>query len=327
MLRAFTPGQLLLRNLYRDIVQRVDWSSVVTISDASKADLRWWLSVLDSWDGAPLCDKAVQCQVSTDASGFGWGRHFLDFHASGSWKGFAKNLHSNDKELLAIFLTLKSFWVHLSQKVVQVLCDNVTTCAYINRMGGNNVFRNHILRQMWQFCEQHNIVLSAKFLQGNKNVLTDQLSRQSSKYDWTINLVVVQRLQDLWGKFTIDRFASMHTAQVEIYNSFFWDPKTSGVDALAQQDWDQHLNFINAPIFLLPRVVQKIMYSQAEAIVVVPRWRGQAWYQKLKALAKCPPVRLPHVYQLVYQHGGSPPEIWKNPKWVMEAWRVSGKWH
>ncbi len=148
MLRAFAPGQLLLRNLYRDLGSRVDWSSSVLISDASKQDLKWWLEALDSWNGAPLCDKVVQCQISTDASGFGWGGVFPQqaLHVSGSWRGSAKNLHSNDKELLAIFLTLKSFHSSLAHKVVQVLCDNVTTCAYINRMGGNNLFRNHVLR-------------------------------------------------------------------------------------------------------------------------------------------------------------------------------------
>ncbi len=135
MLRAFAPGQLLLRNLYRDIAQHVDWSSVVSISEAFKSDLHWWSSALESWEGMPLCDRAVQCQISTDASGFGWGGHFLNLHASGSWKGFAKSLHSNDKELLAVFLTLKSFWAQLAQNMVQVLCNNVTTCAYINRMG------------------------------------------------------------------------------------------------------------------------------------------------------------------------------------------------
>ncbi len=62
----------------------------------------------------------------------------------------------------------------------------------------------------------------------------------------------------------------MHTAQVETYKSFFWDPKTSRVDALAQQDWAFHLNFVNAPIFLLLRVVQKIVHSQAVAVVIAP---------------------------------------------------------
>ncbi len=116
--------------------------------------------------------------------------------------------------------------------------------------------------------------MSAKYLQGSKNVLADQLSRQSSKYDWAIDPVVMAKLQSLWGNFTIDRFASMHTAQVEHYNSFFWDPGTTGVDALAQVDWQDHFNFVNPPIFLLSRIIQKIIVSRAEAVVVAPRLRG-----------------------------------------------------
>ena len=46
--------------------------------------------------------------------------------------------------------------------------------------------------------------------------------------------------ENMWGPHTMDRFASLSTAQLQTYNSRYLDPWTSGVDALAQTDWSKH---------------------------------------------------------------------------------------
>ncbi len=110
MIKAFAPGQLQLRNLYRDLSMRCSWDDLIQISLASRADLQWWLSALTGWNGAPLCQKLVDIQVVTDASNIGWGGCINDSNeeCSGAWGPETSTLHINTKELLAVFLTLKS---------------------------------------------------------------------------------------------------------------------------------------------------------------------------------------------------------------------------
>lgn len=148
MIRTFAPGQQLLRNLYRDLATRLAWTDSILLSDATRKDLVWWSFALQGWNGAPLCQRAMDLQLCTDASNTGWGgctsQSSIPF-AAGSWQHGETSLHINTKELLAVYKTLCSLGDRLQGKVVQVLSDNVTTCAYLNRMGGPNIQCNLLL--------------------------------------------------------------------------------------------------------------------------------------------------------------------------------------
>ena len=56
-----------------------------------------------------------------------------------------------------------------------------------------------------------------------------------------------------------------------------WDPFSSEVDALAQQDWASHNNYVNAPFHLIPQVLKILMEQQAEATLIAPYWSAQPW--------------------------------------------------
>lgn len=98
MIRAFAPGQLLLRNLYRDLAMCSSWSDSVLLSSAMRADLRWWVQALQGWNGALLCQKSVDLQIYTDASNIDWGGCTTDNTvpaAAGSWLPGESSLHIN----------------------------------------------------------------------------------------------------------------------------------------------------------------------------------------------------------------------------------------
>ncbi len=191
-----------------------------------------------------------------------------------------------------MFKTLSSVIHTVPGKTVQVLSDNVTMCAYINRMGRQTVQRNLVLQQLFLLCLRHKVTLSAKFLRGKHNVLADDLSRQSSPYEWQLSQGLFRKLYNMWGPFTINQFASQRTAQVRLYNSFFMDPGSAGVDALVQTDWSQHMNFVNPPFFLIMRALQHILVQRAEAVIIVPQWHGQEWTQLLRIMAVDRPMTL-----------------------------------
>jgi hypothetical protein len=116
--------------------------------------------------------------------------------------------------------------------------------------------------------QQLGIELCAKHLSGSLNYTADILSRISPQYEWQLHPNLFSMLNRYHGGFTTDRFASMTNTQLPVYNSLHLDPYTSGVDALAQQDWAVHNNFVNAPFRLLPKILRIIKEQKAVATVI-----------------------------------------------------------
>ena len=118
--------------------------------------------------------------IITDASKEGWGSHLGDLVVSGHWSKAWANRHINWLELQAVLLTLKHFLPQLQGTPVDVISDNTTTVAYINKVGGT---QSPSLRRLaldtWEWCRQHDIFLVASHLSGDRNVLADALSRGS----------------------------------------------------------------------------------------------------------------------------------------------------
>ena len=125
---------------------------------------------------------------------------------------------------------------------------------------------------------------------------------------------VFQQLDQTWGPHTVDRFASMQNTHLQLYNSRFWDPFTTRVDALAQDNWCQHNNFVNAQFRLLPKMLDVIMEQQAMATIIAPWWAAQHWLQRLRAMSINYPIKLPHRRGFIW-YGGIRPEPLRNLRW------------
>jgi len=324
MTKAILPAKLLLRNIYRTIATRSDWNSEVILDNGTRIDLNWWIAALESWNGQCMVPKQVTLQLVTDASSTGYGGVIDNMEAAGFWNTRLSFKHSNYRELMAVLLCLKAFAPYIKNQVVQVLSDNITTVAYISHLGGPSAELSQLARAVWAEAIDLNVELRAKHLAGVENVHADYLSRLESPYEWRLHPNVFKFMDRLWGPHTCDRFASLMTTQLPVYNSLFYDPLTSGVDALAQQDWAKHNNFVNAPFHLISKILNVIQNQGAEATIVAPWWPAQPWFADLKRMSVAVPVRLRNSTRVMTRMGARP-EPWKNKKWKVMVWRVSGK--
>ncbi|KAF0298323.1 hypothetical protein FJT64_004336 [Amphibalanus amphitrite] len=145
------------------------------------------------------------------------------------------------------------------------------------------------------------------------------------RHEWCLHPAVFRQLERMFGPHSIDRFASFTTALLPVYNSRFDDPGSAGVDALGQSDWGQHMNFVNPPFRLIPRVLDLVEAQRAEATLIAPLWPGQPWMTRLRRLCVAPPIHLPPVkrtcmpvlpLQVIEPH--------RNTAWTLCAWRISG---
>ena len=323
MCKVILPCKLLLQNLYRLLKTKTTWQDVLVIDIGSMKDLDWWLEALKNWNGRAVADTTIDIQITTDASSWGWGAHVNGLKAMGFWNERMSHEYSNYRELMAVMMAIQSFRNQLEGRNVQLLSDNITTIAYLNNLGGSEKKLSELATAIWSECYQLDICLHAKHLAGKDNCLADQLSRMSMKYDWMLHPALFEYIEKLYGPHDIDRFASMVTTQLPLYNSLTYDACTGGVDALAQKDWARMNNYVNTPFFLIPRVLDVIETQKAVATIIAPIWPAQPWFRRLTRMAVSRPVLIPLSSRTIWSvnHRAEP---LRNVSWRIGVWRICG---
>ena len=320
MCKCIFPAKLMLRNIYRLLNSKVSWRDQLVLDSASIIDLQWWLSSIDSWNGKVVKEDHIDFQLTTDASSAGWGGWIQTEKAQGFWTRDVSRQSSNYRELSAVLMSLLAFKEKIKGKTIQVLSDNITTVAMINGMGGHVKSLDEVTRTIFRFIIQNNITISAQYIAGKDNSVADRLSR--SKYEWKLHPALFQFIDRVWGPHQVDRFASMTSTQLPIYNSLYLDPYTSGVDAFAQ-NWTGKNNFVNAPFALIPRILKLLKQQKVTATIIAPKWPAQPWYKELLDMSISPPIPLPVSNRTI--RALNKPEPLKNPRWQICAWRVCGQ--
>ena len=194
---AFLGSTLDLHNMLVFLMLHDQWTQVsdspyvcIYPNEATLVELEWWTSQANLRVGRHFLHPDPTMSIVTDASKEGWGGHLGDWVVSGHWSRAWAKRHINWLKLQAVWLTLKHFLPQLQGTAVDVISDNSTTVAYINKVGGTQSPSLCCLAlDVWAWCRQHDIYLVASHLSGDKNVLTDALSRGSHRHptEWTLH--------------------------------------------------------------------------------------------------------------------------------------------
>ena len=173
-MRAVLPAPLCYRNLQRIKNQELSRShsveAMVTLDDSAKEELLWWVHQLTTWNGRAILSQTPDLVVETDASLLGWGAVSEGMRTGGLWSEKERTQHINCLELMAGALAVRTFAKHKRNIHVRLRMDNKTAIFYINRMGGT---RSQSMVQpacqLWQWCLQRGITLSAEYLPEAEN--------------------------------------------------------------------------------------------------------------------------------------------------------------
>ena len=119
---------------------------------------------------------------------------------------------------------------------VRLELDNTTAVTYINNMGGNKSNDcNMAVRQLWLWCIEHNIWVSAVHIPGTENVEADRQSRVFDEHtEWSLSDSIFNQIRKNFFTPTIDLFASRLNHKVDSYVSWHPDPGALAVDAFTQ---------------------------------------------------------------------------------------------
>ena len=81
--------------------------------------------------------------------------------------------------------------------------------------------------------------------------------------------------------FYVDRFASETNTVCPRFNSWLPCAAATAVDGLLQP-WSGTANYCLPPFPLIPLVLDKVESDDALALVIVPEWPNQMWWQRLQ---------------------------------------------
>ena len=128
-------------------------------------------------NGSPIHPPATEMVITSDASKTGWGATFGNLSTNGRWSKQESDLHINVLELKATFLAIQAFLKNQSNLAVILRLDNTTAVTYVNNQRGTRSPSLTLLTlELWNWCLQRNILITAEHLPGVSNVLADRVA-------------------------------------------------------------------------------------------------------------------------------------------------------
>lgn len=152
-------------------------------------------------------------------------------------------------------------------------------CIHVNKFGlVQHPLLSNVARDIWRWCEERNIYLFASYIASVDNVIADRESRISNTdTEWSLSIRAFNRINNTFGPFDIDLFASLINTKVRTYISWVPDSGSWAIDAFTL-DWRSWYFYTFPPIILLPRVLRKLYDDEATGVLVVPWWPSQPWF-------------------------------------------------
>ena len=262
-----------------------------------------------------------ELRLYSDAPRSGWGAHLLDQSASGLWSHRETLLHINIFEMKTLFLALQAFQDTITDQRVTAMCDNSMVVAYVSKQGGTvSDSLCELTGQLLRWTEAHNVLLKARYLPGQSNVLS--LRNQVLGAEWSLLPQVAKKIICTWGSPTIDLFATHLNAKLPLYRSLIPDPQAVFEDAF-RHPWNHLDVYAFPPFHLVERVVARVRENpNLSMTLIAPLWPEKSWFADLLLLLTQPPLALPPWDRLLRQ-----PHFHRFHRGVhalnLHAWRLS----
>ena len=155
----------------------------VTLTKASRLDLRAWQLLLSSFHGRSVLesrrwDREPGMVLETDAAGgAGIGAICGSAWLAGSWPDQLRDADICVKELIAVVVAVSVWCQSLRNRCVFVRCDNSAVVACIASQSSRSPELMHWLRKFFVTTCLHNILVRAVHTPGSENMAADALSR------------------------------------------------------------------------------------------------------------------------------------------------------
>lgn len=158
-------------------------------------------------------------------------------------------------------------------------------------MGGiKHKLLNEITRDIWERCQERNIWIYAEYIASKDNFQADEQSREYNiDTEWELAEFAFDQIENKFGPFDIDLFASRTNKKCTVYCSWQRDAEAAYINAFTI-DWRLFRWYSFPPFSLIPRVLRKIRDEKTTGVLVVPYWPSQAWFPVFQQMLIAPPT-------------------------------------
>lgn len=295
---AFGPiSRLMTLSIYANINALGPEQGFVKLSATAIRDLTFWLTGFSTYEGfkqmwPPTAIKQT-IEFYSDAAGKspnsfgGWGGWTTDPQgtikvAKGIWGAKEGDASSTLLELSAVWNIIRSFNCRGSWDGNNILVktDNQGIFFIINKAGSHVPEIHDICKELFWYCLTHGINLRAIWIPRELNTWADFYSKLVESCDWMLNHAVFDAIQQQWGAFDIDLFASYTNHQVNRYYSLYWTPDCEGVDAF-NYSWQNVFGWCYPPFCLISRVISHAQGCKARLGLLCPFTPSAVWWTRL----------------------------------------------
>lgn len=226
----------------------------------------------------------------------------------GCWNWRARARLIQLRELRAIRMALTR---HLGQRIeraqigdLQVWCDNQAVVHIVNSLASASTELMHELRKLKLVLHRLGIHIKAEWLPSAMNRYADSLSRRFQPGDLTIWRHLTRSIED-----------GMWEQPAGFVHRPLGDPlsfrRINCLQELDEQWTRDQVRLLSPPPDLITPTLIKLRQSQAPAMLLIPKWPRQPWYQAAIHMATtC--TDLPHTGTEVFE-----PNHHVNPKWKL----------
>ena len=139
----------------------------------------------------------------------------------------------------------------------------------------------NLIKDLWLWCLERNIHITAQHLPGAQNFIADAESwSQTERTYWKLNPYIFHKIQRIFGPLKVDLYETCLFAQCQPYFSWWPDPSAEGTDAFLQV-WTHIKGYTNPPWKLVGRTLTQVQTQRATIVLIALVWKSQPWYPTL----------------------------------------------
>eukprot|EP00873_Tetraselmis_striata_P013783 jgi/Tetstr1/434047/TSEL_023191.t1 len=203
-----------------------------------RRDLEWWVAVPNNSNGRSIYKPVEKAYMHVDSSGYGWGAVLNETtEARGFWYAGDRELHITYKELKAVRYAVLTFLSELRGRQVLLREDNMGVVRVLANLTSRcSPMLMTELRQLWFILASNDISIRARHIKTTVKIWAGRPSRKIHYDDRAVSLRHFNHLGNIWGRHTIDRFATMENVRLPRYNSRWRDPCSEATDSMRLSD-------------------------------------------------------------------------------------------
>lgn len=277
--------RLKTRSIYKTIDNQLSWDgrlNILNYPNTHKEIIFWRDNIKTLNERSVLKDHALKLIISSDASDKGIGAicESKNLICHKSFNFGERNNSSTWRELEAIRFAFISFGKFIRDTSVKWFTDN-RAAMYISRSGSSKDDLQALALGIYELTKLFDVKLEVEWVPREENDIADFYSKLIDPDDWEITDSFFEHLDELWGPFTIDRFASYYNTKVERFNSKFTVPDTEAVDAFTQ-DWRFDNNLLVPPTTCLIKTINYLKTFNIRGTLITPHWPAAPFWSCLR---------------------------------------------